>query len=284
MNTRTLKIAICFTHLCRCLVASLLLATPFGALAQRAPTSISQGIEVAKGQSAGANSANPAQATNQSQLAPGQTASARDLARGGIAPVIEAFLTLQTRQLDGQVEFDVGSPDPNLSLAPCNTVEPFVPSGTRLWGKSRLGLRCIDGARWSVTVPLNVRVSGRALVAARTLAPGQPINDGDLIEADAELTTEPGTPLRPGTSVEFRALTRAVTPGTVIREEWLRALPVVSQGEIVKMTVRGNGFSISADGVALNNAVDGGQVRIRTENGRTVSGIARPGKVAEIRL
>lgn len=251
---------------------SLLLTAPLGAAAQRDAVLPPQVTELAKLQSGGAQAVSTA------------TVSQAKSARPSIGSAIEAFLSQQTRQLDGQVEFEVGSPDPNLSLAPCNSVEPFLPTGTRLWGKSRLGLRCADGARWSVTVPLTVRVTGRALVAARALAPGQALSEGDLIEADAELTAEPGTPLRPGTSLEFRALTRAVAPGTVIREDWLRALPVVSQGEIVKMTVRGNGFSISADGVALNNAIDGGQVRIRTENGRTVSGIARPGKVAEIRL
>lgn len=256
----------------RLAACALLLTASFGAVAQRAAVAPLQTTEIAKVQSGGVQGVNTA---SLGQATP---------ARPSIGPVIEAFLAHQTRQLEGQVEFEVGSPDPNLSLAPCNSVEPFLPTGTRLWGKSRLGLRCIDGARWSVTVPLTVRVTGRALVAARALAPGQALSEGDLVEADAELSNEPGTPLRPGNNLEFRALTRAVTPGTVIREDWLRALPVVSQGEIVKMTVRGNGFSISADGVALNNAIDGGQVRIRTENGRTVSGIARPGKVAEIRL
>jgi flagellar basal body P-ring formation protein FlgA len=268
MNSNPLTPANRFNQVCRCLFACLLLMAPFSVPAQGRPGVAAPGVAT----------------LSQSPAASGQATLTRDVARIGIGPIIEAFLTFQTRQMDGQVEFDVGSPDPNLSLAPCNTVEPFIPSGTRLWGKSRLGLRCTDGARWTVTVPLNVRVTGRALVAARALAPGQPLSDGDLIEADAELTSEPGTPLRPGVGLEFRALTRAVAAGTVIREDWLRALPVVSQGEIVKMTVRGNGFAISADGVALNNAIDGGQVRIRTENGRTVSGIARPGKVAEIRL
>ncbi len=268
MNPNSLTLATRFARAGLRVLACTLLAACFGAGAQSTAATA--------GQAGNFPSAHTPNA--------GNTTLTRDTTRNGIGTAIEAFLTLQTRQLDGHVEFDVGSPDPNLVLAPCNTVEPFLPTGTRLWGKSRLGLRCIDGARWSVTVPLYVRVTGRALVAARALAPGQPINEGDLVEAEAELTAEPGTPLRPGSNLEFRALTRAVSPGAVIREDWLRALPVVSQGEMVKMTVRGNGFSISADGIALNNAVDGGQVRIRTENGRTVSGIARPGKVAEIRL
>ena len=34
----------------------------------------------------------------------------------------------------------MGSLDPRLKLAPCNQVEPHLPAGTRLWGRSRIGL------------------------------------------------------------------------------------------------------------------------------------------------
>ncbi len=35
----------------------------------------------------------------------------------------------------------VGSLDSRLNLAPCAQVEPYIPAGMRLWGKTRLGLR-----------------------------------------------------------------------------------------------------------------------------------------------
>ena len=51
----------------------------------------------------------------------------------------------------------VGALDSRLALAPCAQVEPYMPIGTRLWGKTRIGLRCIDGAsRWNVFLPVQV--------------------------------------------------------------------------------------------------------------------------------
>jgi flagella basal body P-ring formation protein FlgA len=58
-------------------------------------------------------------------------------------------------------EVVVGELDPRLHLAPCDQVEPFLPVGTRLWGKTRLGLRCNQGVvKWSVFLPITVKVFG----------------------------------------------------------------------------------------------------------------------------
>ena len=45
-----------------------------------------------------------------------------------------------------RMQVTLGSLDSRLRLASCARVEPYVPPGTRLWGKTRLGLRCLDGA------------------------------------------------------------------------------------------------------------------------------------------
>jgi len=44
----------------------------------------------------------------------------------------------------------------------------------------------------------------------------------------------------------------------------------------------GSGFSISTDGIALATVAAGELVRVRTDSGRTLSGIARKGRVVEV--
>ena len=59
----------------------------------------------------------------------------------------------------------VGALDSRLSLAPCAAIEPYVPNGLRLWGKTRIGVRCLDGAvRWNVFLPVQVKALGPAWV------------------------------------------------------------------------------------------------------------------------
>jgi hypothetical protein len=43
------------------------------------------------------------------------------------------------------------SPDSRLKLAPCVTVQPYLPAGSR---NARIGLRCADaGVRWNIFLP-----------------------------------------------------------------------------------------------------------------------------------
>jgi flagella basal body P-ring formation protein FlgA len=60
-----------------------------------------------------------------------------------------------------RTEIELGELDSRLRLAPCAKVEPFLPPGARLWGKTRLGLRCTEGPSrlgrpgwFAVTLPL----------------------------------------------------------------------------------------------------------------------------------
>ena len=44
-----------------------------------------------------------------------------------------------------RMEVAIGALDARLRLAPCSHVEPYIPVGSRLWGRTRLGLRCTQG-------------------------------------------------------------------------------------------------------------------------------------------
>ena len=69
------------------------------------------------------------------------------------------------RRRAARVEVVVGQLDPRLHLAPCERIEPYLPPNVRLWGKSRIGLRCTQGrTAWNVYLPIIVKVWGRALV------------------------------------------------------------------------------------------------------------------------
>jgi flagellar basal body P-ring formation protein FlgA len=62
-----------------------------------------------------------------------------------------------------RMEVTVGALDSRLRLAPCAQVQPYVPTGSRLWGKTRLGLRCVTGeSKWQVFLPVTVQAWGQA--------------------------------------------------------------------------------------------------------------------------
>ncbi|HEY6043663.1 MAG TPA: flagella basal body P-ring formation protein FlgA, partial [Nitrosospira sp.] len=56
----------------------------------------------------------------------------------------------------------------------------------------------------------------------------------------------------------------------------------VIQNQSVKLVSSGHGFSVSAEGRALNNAEEGQLVQVRSASGSLVSGIARTGAIVEV--
>ena len=205
------------------------------------------------------------------------------VAQGTPADPVRAFLEQQLPSGAGRVEIAVGTLDPRLQLAPCARVEPYLLPGTRLWGRTAIGVRCLEGASWTVALPVTVTVRGRAVVAGETLVAGSQPAGASLRIEEAELTREPGTPVTDPAQLVGKTLIRPVAAGQVIRMEHLRATPVVSAGDPVAIKVVGQGFVIQSEGQALAAAGDGQSVRVRTESGRILSGTLR-GRTVEVRI
>lgn len=183
----------------------------------------------------------------------------------------------------GRVEVKLGSLDPRLQLAPCRRIEPYVPPGARLWGRTAIGVRCVDGATWNVSLPVTVTVWGRALVASTALAAGVSPSASDVREQEVELTREPIAPLTDLAQLGGRVLNRPIAAGQPLRQDMLRVAMTVQVGDPVKLVLMGDGFAVNSDGHALAAAGDGQPVRVRTESGRILVGTVR-GRTVEIRL
>jgi len=171
---------------------------------------------------------------------------------------------------DAQVQIEVGALDPRLRLASCAQVQPFVPPGQALWGRSRLGLRCLQGpARWSVTVPVQVRVTAPTWVSAQPLPAGTVLAPEHLRWAPAEVSAD-AAPVLGAVAPLGRTLSRALEAGEVLRQPHLKARQWFSAGDTVQVSWRGQGFAISAEGQALGPGLDGHTVRVRVQGGRVI--------------
>jgi flagella basal body P-ring formation protein FlgA len=197
---------------------------------------------------------------------------------------IRRFVQNEVGQIDGasRIDISVGAADPRLQLAPCERTEPFVRSATHLWGRTFVGLRCAAGAQWTISIPVQVRVYGPALVATRSLPAGQPISEADVKTDEVEWTREPEGVVRELAQLQRRVPSRPIEVGHPIGLTQLSDVPAVSQGDPVKLVGRGRGFSITTDAIALAAAADGQPVRVRLDSGKIVTGTARDGRIVEV--
>jgi len=204
------------------------------------------------------------------------------LANGFDESTLKAYLERETASIPGRVEVSVGDIDPRLRLMTCARTEPFLPPGARLWGRATVGVRCVEGAKWTTYVPVQVRVFGPTLVAARPLPAGKVVEEEDQRVAEVEQTREAPGLIADPVDVRNRVLARAFAPGQPFRASDLRARPAVAAGESVRVVHQGQGFTVSIEGRALTGATDGQAVRVQTDSGRVLTGVARPGRVVEI--
>lgn len=203
-------------------------------------------------------------------------------AQESLSTTLEHYLRTQTQGLPGKVTYNIGQLDPRTQLSPCSAYEPFLPGGSRLWGKTTVGIRCLGPSSWTIYVPVQVMIQGTYLVSTRPLAVGQSLSAGDVAIRSGDLGVMPSSILTDAAQAIGKTTKNGVGVGQPLRSDQLIAPWAVQQGQSVKIISKGAGFNVSSEGKALNNAVEGQIAQVRTGAGQTVSGVARSGGIVEI--
>jgi flagella basal body P-ring formation protein FlgA len=203
-------------------------------------------------------------------------------AQNPLYSTLDDYLRAQTQGLPGKVTYRIGQLDARTQLSPCNAFEPFLPAGSRLWGKSTVGVRCLGPSTWTIYVPVQVNVSGDYLIVARTVPAGYVLGAADIVLRSGDLSTLPANVITDQAQAIGKTVRNGFAAGQPLRSDQLIAPWAVQSGQSVVTVSNGPGFSVSSEGKALNNALAGQVVQVRTASGQTVSGIARPGGIVEV--
>lgn len=184
-----------------------------------------------------------------------------------------------------RVEVQLGQLDPRLRLAPCGRIEPYLPTGSRPWGRTRVGLRCTDGtAKWNVYLPVTVLVFARAPVLREPLPAGTELTADHFTEGEVDWAERTAAPIADEQAMVGRLLSRPLAAGQALRDTDLQRRVWFAAGDRVKVTALGPGFRVSTEGQALSRGLDGQPVRVRTEAGRVLTGTAVADRHVEMPL
>ncbi|MDE2400264.1 MAG: flagellar basal body P-ring formation protein FlgA [Burkholderiales bacterium] len=184
-----------------------------------------------------------------------------------------------------RVEVTLGQLDSRLRLAPCDKVRAYLPDGVRLWGNTRVGLRCEQGAvRWNVFWPVSVKVWAQGLVAVVPLRPGALVGGADLRLAEVDLAASTSPAVLNAAEVVGRSVVRSIAPGQGLRQEDIKTRRWFAAGDPVRLVVKGGGFSVGSEGTALTPGDEGRCARIRLDGGRVVCADPVGERQAEILL
>lgn len=184
-----------------------------------------------------------------------------------------------------RMDATVGALDGRLRLAVCGNVEPYVPAGARLWGRSRVGLRCVDGmGRWNVSMPVVVKAMGPAWVVKNPVAVGAVLTATDVVEAEVDWAEDPAAVLQDRTVWVGQTASRSLNTGQVLRQGMVKPTQVFQAGASVRVVALGRGFQVSGDAQALSVGVVGQTARVRMDNGRVASGTVLDVRTVKIDL
>ncbi len=184
-----------------------------------------------------------------------------------------------------RMEVTVGELDSRLRLATCDHVEPYVPPNTRLWGKTRLGLRCLQGSsKWNVFLPITVKAFGPAWVIKGSVPQGVTLAQADAMPVEVDWA-ELNSPIVANLADWIgQTATRTLSTGQALRQDMVKAAQVFQAGAQVRVLARGVGFEISTSGQAVSGGVLGQSARVRMDNGRVMSGLVLDNRTVRLEL
>jgi flagella basal body P-ring formation protein FlgA len=209
-------------------------------------------------------------------LSPAQLAQATALAREAAAALAPA---------GARIHAEAVQPDARLRLAPCARTQAHLAAGSAPWGRTRVGLRCVQGeTAWNVYVPVTVQVHAPAWVARAALPAGITLGPEHLEQATVDWAAAPSTPLAGLAELTGRRLAQPLRAGQPVREAQLQLRRWFRVGQTVEVVAVGAGFSVSSSARALSDGIAGRPARVRTEAGRVLTGRPTAEGRLEIRL
>ncbi len=179
----------------------------------------------------------------------------------------------QVAPMQARVEIELGRLDPRLRLAPCEQIQPYLPPGLRMWGRTRIGLRCLSGpTKWNVSLPLTIKVYGQAYVSLADLPVGTELTQEHLRLAEVDLAGDAGAVFQQPDGWVGRRLAKPLAAGEALRSSDLKLRQWVQPGDRVQVMATGQGYAVAGEGQAIGVGLEGQDVRVRFDNGRMVTG------------
>ncbi|AOV97364.1 flagella basal body P-ring formation protein FlgA [Edwardsiella hoshinae] len=141
----------------------------------------------------------------------------------------------------------------------------------RRWGRLSVLVQCPEARRYLQT---EVQVTGRYPVTVKALNRGQNLSATQFRLTRGRLDTLPPGTILDLSRLEGATTLRSIGAGQPITAGMVRRTWVIRAGQQVQILAQGDGFNVSSEGRAMNNAALADVVRARTASGQVISGKA----------
>lgn len=162
------------------------------------------------------------------------------------------------------------------TLPPCPTkLQLSLVRKDRPWGQVYMQVECQQAPQtWRKTIQIHVAVPGKAWAAKKSLKPGEIVNSSYFEAIELDLSKYQGELIEDPAELEGMEVARPLPAGVAVKLNDFKSATVIKSGDLIKLTLLGQGFEMITSGQALSDAVIGATVRVRTVEGKTLQGKA----------
>ena len=202
-----------------------------------------------------------------------------------LVPIVHDYLqsTLEQQSSTGKIIIDVM---PALSDAGrCLAPDPFIPAGQLMRGNITVGVICTSAPDHEIPryYRAHIGMETTYLVASHDLSAGTLLSGSDISSMRGDITRLPNTALTDASLLIGQRVVRHITAGALLQAGMVKAAPVITRNSRVTVTARTAGYTITAQGTAMDEAVSNGQLRVRMDSKKMIMARATaPGEAALI--
>lgn len=184
-----------------------------------------------------------------------------------ILDTARGFLQQQVKARGGKTEIRLGTLDPRLRLARCDSaLEAWLPAGGRLVGNTSVGVRCTGSQAWKLLVPAHVASIERVVVSRGFLPRGTVLDREHLMLVEREVGSTGHGYIKDIDQALGRMLRQPVQDGLLVTPAMLQRPKLIRRGEEVVILSRGGSFEVRMKGSALSDGAEGERIRVKNLN------------------
>ena len=182
-----------------------------------------------------------------------------------IKQTIHDYLQDKTSQLSIQPKIKVGQLDSRLRLHACNKpLQAFTPDGSKLQGRTTVGVRCQGDQPWSIYVPATIAIYEEIVVTTTPLMRGHLVGTSDIQLEKREVGKMSGQHFIHDMDWAIgKVLKRPISAGKIIQSSYLEMPRLIKRGQMVTILAVTDGLVVKMSGKSMMDGVKGDLIQVQ---------------------
>lgn len=175
------------------------------------------------------------------------------------------------RQKRHNTKITIDSIDTRLTLSACDSMlKVFLPPGSKMQGKTTVGVRCHSPRPWTLYVPATITTLRQILVAKTSLRRGHIVSADDIAIETRDAGQLNARYISSEQQVIGKVLKRNLANRAVFTASILTEPNLIQKGQQVDLQAGSNGIKVNVAATALSSGAVGEKIRVQNLSSKKI--------------